>query len=312
MARIDITRAFEIAPPPPDMVLPGLVAGSVGALFSPGGTGKSFLLIEACMAVACPFPHGDLLQLRPERHGRVVYFAAEDPAAELDRRIHSMGRHLDDASRAAVASALEVQSVVGKRLNLGDERRLKSIVRDVTGARLVVFDTLSRVHRLDENSAGDMGYLMGALEHLATECGAAVVFAHHVSKGAAREGYGDQQHAARGSSVLIDNARWAASLCKMTCEESQQYKREGHGAYPVGEDRKHSFVRLSFPKSNYSPPGADLWFERTGEGVLLPASLINTRHSPRRPWSPGNPGSSPGRSRTKAMAAGLGDHRDWE
>jgi RecA-family ATPase len=154
-----------------------------------------------------------------------------------------------------------------------------------------------------------MGRLMGALEHLATDSGAAVVFAHHVSKGAAREGQGDQQHAARGSSVLTDNARWAASLCRMTREESLQYKQEGH-ASPVGEDRRQAFVRLSLPKANYSPASADLWFERTDEGVLLPAKLISTPGPSPRTWNPTNPKGSPGRLKSGEAATG-GDH-DWE
>ncbi|WP_373873394.1 AAA family ATPase, partial [Aeromonas caviae] len=35
------------------------------------------------------------------------------------------------------------------------------------GARLIVLDTLSRIHSLDENSNGDMARLVATLEHIA-------------------------------------------------------------------------------------------------------------------------------------------------
>jgi len=37
---IDILHAFENEPPPLDFVLPGLLAGTVGAMVSPGGAGQ--------------------------------------------------------------------------------------------------------------------------------------------------------------------------------------------------------------------------------------------------------------------------------
>ncbi len=40
---INILEAFAAPPPPLDYVLPNMVAGTVGALVSPGGAGKSML-----------------------------------------------------------------------------------------------------------------------------------------------------------------------------------------------------------------------------------------------------------------------------
>lgn len=146
MARVDISLALKTAPPSADFVLPGLVAGSVGALFSPGGTGKTFFLTEASIAVACPIEGGDILHLQPQKHGRVVYFAAEDPALEIRRRIHSIGQHLTTAAQDAIADSLEMESVIGSRMNVVAERQLAKIISQTAGARLIVFDTLSRIH----------------------------------------------------------------------------------------------------------------------------------------------------------------------
>lgn len=273
MARIDLRTAFMSEPLPPDYVLPGLLAGTVGMLFSAGGNGKSTFLLEASMAVACRVEGGDILGLRPQKTGRVVYFNAEDPESEIVRRVHFMGKYLTPAAQSSIADSLEIEPIIGKRLNIVDAQSLKAIIEFTKGSRLIVFDTLSRIHNLDENSAGDMGKLMGALEHLATETGASVVFAHHVSKSAARDGQQDQGHASRGSSLLGDNARWASALSRMSVEESTKYSGVSEGAHPADDTYHRRYVRLSLPKANYIKETPDLWFERVEGGVLVPANL---------------------------------------
>ena len=44
------------------------------------------------------------------------------------------------------------------------------------GARLIVFDALSRIHTLDENSNSHASQIIGMLEQIATEAGASVLF----------------------------------------------------------------------------------------------------------------------------------------
>ena len=49
---IDILASFTELPPPIDYVLPNMVAGTVGALVSPGGAGKSMLALQLAMQIA--------------------------------------------------------------------------------------------------------------------------------------------------------------------------------------------------------------------------------------------------------------------
>lgn len=49
---INILEAFAAAPPPLDYVLPNMVAGTVGALVSPGGAGKSMLALQLAAQIA--------------------------------------------------------------------------------------------------------------------------------------------------------------------------------------------------------------------------------------------------------------------
>ncbi len=49
---INILEAFAAAPPPLDYVLPNMVAGTVGALVSPGGAGQSMLALQLAAQIA--------------------------------------------------------------------------------------------------------------------------------------------------------------------------------------------------------------------------------------------------------------------
>ncbi len=262
---IDILTAFEQEPPELDFVIPGFMSGTVGALVAPGATGKSYLALEAAIGVACSVSGGDLLELQPERSGKVIYFAAEDPETVIIRRLHSMGRLLHPDARKSIAQNIAIEPLIGKRPNIMSDRHLSRFIEYCAGSRLIVLDTLSRIHSLDENSNGDMAQLMSVLEYLATESGASVLFLHHTSKAASFGNQTDHQHASRGASVLTDNARFAASVVKMSEKEAEDF---GVESTEIG-----NFVRFSVTKNNYGERISDRWYRRTDGGVLIRAVL---------------------------------------
>lgn len=270
---IDIMHAFQQDPTPLDFIWPGYLAGTVGALVSPGATGKSYFALEAAMAVACSVAGGDVLRIRPVHTGRVVYFAGEDPEPILVRRVHAIGQHIGQEAREVIAENLTLEPIMGKRLDIMDEAHLRRVVEYCADARLVVFDTLSRIHSLDENSNSDMSKVVATLEHIAASTGASVLYLHHVTKGYAREGQTDQQQAARGASALIDNARWCGFVAKMTEDEAKRLSDRAYDRKPIGHSRRGFFVRFGVSKQNYGVPVADRWYERRDGGVLVPVEL---------------------------------------
>ncbi|MBJ3471300.1 AAA family ATPase, partial [Salmonella enterica subsp. enterica serovar Corvallis] len=149
---INIMEAFQQEPPQLDFIWPGFLAGTVGALVAPGATGKSFWALEAAMSIACSVAGGDVVNLKPQHTGRVVYLAGEDPEPALIRRVHAIGQHLNQSAREAIAENLTLEPIMGKRLNVMDEEHLRRVIEYSAGARLIVLDTLSRIHSLDENS----------------------------------------------------------------------------------------------------------------------------------------------------------------
>jgi RecA-family ATPase len=264
--------AFTNEPPELDFIWPGFLAGTVGALIAPGATGKSFFALEAAMSIACSVAGGDLVGLAPARTGRVVYMAGEDPPDALIRRVHAIGQHLNTAARKSIAEHLTLEPVMGKRLNLINDQQLTNTIEFCAGARLIVLDTLSRMHNLDENSNGDMARLVSVLEHIAVSTGAAVLYLHHVNKGSARDGQLDQQQAARGASALIDNTRWCGYVAKMTEQEAEKLSDRSSNSAPIG-DRRGLFVRFGVSKQNYDVAPLDRWYQRHEGGVLLPVEL---------------------------------------
>lgn len=271
---IDLMWAFENEPPPLDFIWSGFLSGTVGALVAPGATGKSYWALEAAMCIASSVPGGDVLQLNPSKTGRVIYLAGEDPEPVLLRRIYAIGKHLSPAARAAIAKNLVLESIMGKGLNIMDERHMQRILDFCQGARLIVLDTLSRVHHLDENSNGEMAQLVSRLEQIAYLTGASVLYLHHVNKNSARDGQTGQQQAARGASALIDNARWCGFVERMTEEKAELLSDRTFDRRPIGDDRRKYFLRFGTSKINYGEEMDDRWYERQAEGVLIPIELV--------------------------------------
>lgn len=261
-SRVNVADCFVTKPQPYDFVLPGLLAGTVGLLTSPGGTGKSLLALQLSCAIGSGVDH---LGFGSYQDGSVLFFAGEDPPESLHHRLYDIGNQYSQPKRDLIASRLDIRCTVGLGADLMDGSWFDWISDQAKGRRLVVIDTLSRFHSLDENSAADAKRIMMRLEKVAHETACAILVLHHVSKSSALTGQGDAQQAARGSSVFIDNARWGSFLAVMSKPEADNLK--------VSEAERRKFVRWNINKQNYSAPIPDTWFERGVGGVLVPADF---------------------------------------
>lgn len=215
---LDLMAAFTELPPPIDYVLPNMVAGSVGALVSPGGAGKSMLALQLAAQIA---GGPDLLEVGELPTGPVVYLPAEDPPTAIHHRLHALGAYLTTGQRQTVADGLLIEPLIGRCPNIMSLEWFDALKRAAEGRRLMILDTLRRFHIEEENASGPMAQVIGRMEAIAADTGCSVVFLHHASKGAAMMGTGDQQQASRGSSVLVDNIRWQSYLSGMTQSEAE-------------------------------------------------------------------------------------------
>lgn len=262
---IDILRAMRTPPPPLDFVLPGMLAGTVGAIVSPGGAGKSMLALELGVLVATGLDLTGLAGGEKYPTGKVVVLAAEDPADALVHRIHALGAHIDEPTREVLAESMTIEPLAGKGPDLSRQDWIEYIRALASSARILILDTLRRFHVMDENDSGEMALLISILEAICAATGCAILFIHHTSKSAALNGQGDAQQASRGSSVLVDNIRWQMFLSKMSKSEAE--------AAGVDEAMRDYWVRAGVSKQNYGPPIAPVWLRRVQGGVLVPGVI---------------------------------------
>ncbi len=257
---LDLAAAFIDAPPSLDFVFHGFLKGSVGSLVAPGAAGKSWVATEIAVAVA---GGADLLGLQPPQTGRVLMVAAEDPSQIIQQRIHTLGKHINAEQRLEVVRNLTIAPTLAMGVNVRSSSWVDLISKDGADCRLIVIDTLSRVHDGDENNRTDASLVMRNLELIASNSKAAVLFLHHAAKAVALSGQADSQQASRGSSVWVDEARWVAYLKTM---DEKEAKKLG-----VAPDSRRKYVRFGTSKQNYGVPMEDLWLQRTDGGLLLPA-----------------------------------------
>lgn len=272
---IDILQAFEQTPPPLDFVLPGLLAGTVGGIVSPGGAGKSMLALELSILVATGHDLSGFSGGVQRHTGRVCFLAAEDPQIALQHRLHALGQHLNGDQREQVAESIEIQPLAGEACDLLASDWAAHVEQLATGCRIMFLDTLRRFHQLDENDSGQMAHLIGVLEGIAKRTGCAMVFLHHASKSAAMNGQGDMQQASRGSSVLVDNVRWQMYMAGASKDEAKRLD--------IDEEMRGFFVRTGVSKQNYGAAVADVWMRRAEGGVLLPAELATSSLTMKKP-----------------------------
>ena len=173
---------------------------AVGIIGGEPKCGKSFLALDLAVAVATGTP---CLRRFPAVSGRVLLFAAEDAAHIVRERgiAQAAGTSLD---------ALDIDVVPTVRLDLANDRQRLTVRR--IKPRMLVLDPLVRLHRIDENAAGEVAPLLACLRDLQRNFETAVVL--HARKSAHARG----RQALRGSSELH---AWGDSNLYLRCKKQR-------------------------------------------------------------------------------------------
>lgn len=277
---LDFAEMATTEPPPRDEVLPGLIAGSLGGIIATGGSRKSYIALQMGAAVA---GGPDTLGIAPRATGRVVLLALEDPKQIVHERSRALAKAWSADVVEQVREYLDIWPLVGAGANLLNPVFLSWLRLKIEGARLVIIDTMRRIHQLDENDNGEMSALLAILEQLCAELGVTVIFLHHTAKGSVQ---GDVQ-ASRGASALTDNARWILRLGNLKPEDAEKWSDRSFDGRPIGAERAHFFVQMTHAKCNYGVapkdtfPGApkmpDQWFQAGDGGILAPVQLLKAK-----------------------------------
>lgn len=207
--------------------------------------GKSFLLMELCIAIA---EGKDWLGF-PCRKGRVLYVNLEiDPASAVHRFLK-----IYEAKELPIRNAdnLIIWNLRGHAVPL--DQLVPKLIRRVRDLKLdaIVIDPIYKVITGDENSASDMAAFCNQFDKICNETGCSAIYCHHHSKGA--QGAKKAMDRASGSGVFARDPDAQLDMIELELSEDvKNFVRDGNAT----AWRLESSLR-EFP--NIQP--VNFWFE---------------------------------------------------
>jgi hypothetical protein len=156
---------------------------------------KSWLALELAVSVASRTPCLDTFAV--EDPGAVMLYMAEDGAAVVKARLQGLCWY-----RGIALEGLPIDVITAPSVRIDRERDQARLLRTVRHAapRLLVLDPFVRLHRVDENDAGEVSAVLGYLRALQRELDVAVLVVHHARKNGGAGGQAGQS--LRGSGDL--------------------------------------------------------------------------------------------------------------
>jgi hypothetical protein len=158
---------------PPRAVLPGFVAEGATVLIGRPKLGKSWLVLDLCIAIAAGRPA--LRTLQPEA-GDVLYLALDDGDRRLRRRM---------AALLPEGEAWPARLTLATRWRRASEGGLADIAawcRAAANPAAVVIDSLSRFRSLKGAESATIYNAIAQLQRIAREHGVAVIVVHHARR----------------------------------------------------------------------------------------------------------------------------------
>lgn len=255
--------------------VPWLPRGTVALLASPGGTGKSTLVMQLVLSVASGVRW--LEQFDVPQAGRVCVWSGEDDEEDMHRRAHAVAYELraggqrglgalpegweDNVFRAAV-NGEDGRFVDRANDALEETAFFASVLAQVEELQpaLVVLDPASRFMGTDENDNAQATRWVTLAEKLKnTKSRPTVLVLVHTGKGKDL----DNQEAIRGASAMVDGARWAATLSRATNDgepfDILKLRRVKNNRCPPDEGAV-LLERDAFGAVKYASAAAEAWF----------------------------------------------------
>jgi hypothetical protein len=261
---LDLPKPAHVGDPdklPPRPVVFGgdYVRGFVSATTSPGGRGKSSLLIAEAIAMAAGL---DIIG-KPAKTLRVLHYCLEDGLDELEKRLGAAlrfkGLSDDDLGdnlflRSGRDHPLTIASPTnsGPRIN---KAAIDELVAILTALRIDVLqlDPLISLHNCPENSNETNDIIVKELGRVAARCNCAIMIANHARKLDAKANGVIVSEDSRGGGAFIDGVRVQRLLNPMSEKTAQ--------TYGVAVDQAWRYLRLDDGKNNLRAKRGGLWFK---------------------------------------------------
>lgn len=209
-------------PVPEELIKGVLRRGHKMLLSGSSKAGKSFLLMELCVALVTGQPW---LGFECKK-SRVLYINLEiDPESCLDRfdRIFRRTRRIDNYE----SGRLVVWNLRGKALPL--DKLSDILIERMKNQKFdaVVLDPIYKVITGDENNATEMGAFCNQFDKICTETGCSAIYCHHHSKGA--QGMKKAMDRASGSGVFARDPDAQLDIIELELSDHiKNFVREGH------------------------------------------------------------------------------------
>lgn len=259
VAALSVSAIQAVQPFVPGQIVPrqwlyarSVIRGFFSVLTAPGGAGKSALIMVEALAMVTgrELLSGD----KPHRPLTVWYHNAEDSADEMQRRlaaamIHHGVVHAEIKDRLFLTSGRDYSLRLarmgkdGPELVPGTGEWILATARRM-GADVVIFDPISAMHGLPENSNEAINLLAGGLRQLAHEAGLGIVLLHHTGKVAASDMGTAGAAASRGASALTDAARGVRQIARASAKEAPRLG--------IAENERWRYLRIDNGKAKLS------------------------------------------------------------
>jgi hypothetical protein len=196
---------------------------------APGGLGKSSLVLAECIAIATGRP---ILGVKPKKRERVVYYNAEDPLDEIQRRVLAI-LYCHQIEQSELVGWLFTASGRDKELILstGEDGTIVEPVfehiekfNSACGVAVFAFDPLANMTESPETN--DVFRKLGKrLSRMADKLNCSIEIVHHTRKLNGKEA---EVEDSRGGGALVGAVRAARALNPMTADEAAKAGLETH------------------------------------------------------------------------------------
>ncbi|MBB5456136.1 hypothetical protein HDG36_007721 [Paraburkholderia sp. Kb1A] len=253
-ARFRVLSADDLANAPPLrwLVRGVLPASGLAALYGPSGSGKSFLALDLCAAIA----GGEDWFGRRVDTAPVLYVCLEGEAG-MGKRVAAWRTHNGRAVPEQIG-------FITQSFDLRSPADIDDLCGAVLAAGLrdgvLVIDTLNRAAPgADENASTDMGTLIEACKEIQRVTGGVVLAVHHTGKDAAKGLRGHSSlHAALDAAIEVkrdgDRREWSVAKSKDDADGAcNPFRLE---LVDLGEDEDGEAVTSCVVAPDHSPANA--------------------------------------------------------
>lgn len=233
-----------------------ILRGEATIVLSPGGIGKTTLLVGTAMSMASGIEFLGIKLWTGAK--RVWLMSLEDDRSELERAIaagvllHNIPQNanlfVDSGLDQRICTASETDNRLVIHEPVYDALKAEILER---GIDVIIIDPFVSSHEISENDNVKIDAVAKRWKRLAIDAGCAVVLVHHSRKNNNSETTVEDS---RGASSLMNAARIGLTLNRMSKKEADSF-----GISDQAEQR--SIFRVDNGKANRSPADKAAWFK---------------------------------------------------